>query len=82
MIDFSDVTIIIPHLGADDQQEFSLEHCVYSLHETVPDIRILVVTNGRQCKMHGVGNIDLQDQQFGLKHFWNVGADMKVVLQK
>lgn len=27
-------------------------------------------------------NIDLQDQQFGLKHFWNVGADMKVVVQK
>src|SRR3990167_316583 len=27
-------------------------------------------------------NIDLQDQEFGLKHFWNVGADMKVVLQK
>ena len=27
-------------------------------------------------------NIDFQDQQFGLKHFWNVGADMKVVIQK
>ena len=27
-------------------------------------------------------NIDLQDQQFGLKHFWNVGADMRVILQK
>lgn len=27
-------------------------------------------------------NIDINDQQFGLKHFWNVGADMKVVLQK
>ena len=27
-------------------------------------------------------NIDFQDQQFGLKHFWNVGADMKVVLKK
>lgn len=27
-------------------------------------------------------NIDFQDQQFGLKHFWNVGADMRVVLQK
>ena len=26
--------------------------------------------------------IELEDQQFGLKHFWNVGADMKVVLQK
>ena len=23
-----------------------------------------------------------EDQEFGLKHFWNVGADMKVVLQK
>ena len=27
-------------------------------------------------------NIELQDQQFGLKHFWNVGADMRVILQK
>ena len=27
-------------------------------------------------------NIDVADQQFALKHFWNVGADMKVTLQK
>src|SRR3990167_135976 len=27
-------------------------------------------------------DIDLQDQQFALKHFLNVGADMKVILQK
>ena len=27
-------------------------------------------------------NIDIEDQQFGLKHFWNVGADMKVIIQK
>lgn len=27
-------------------------------------------------------NMNLADQQFGLRHFWNVGADMKVVLQK
>lgn len=27
-------------------------------------------------------NIDKQDQEFALKHFWNVGADMRVTLQK
>ena len=27
-------------------------------------------------------NIEKQDQEFGLKHFWNVGADMRVILQK
>ena len=27
-------------------------------------------------------NIEKADQEFGLKHFWNVGADMRVILQK
>ena len=27
-------------------------------------------------------NIEKADQEFGLKHFWNVGADMRVILKK
>ena len=61
MIPFSSCTLIIPHLGATDQQEKALDQCFYSLKETVPDIKILVATNGRKCK-HDKGHVDLYEQ--------------------
>ena len=61
MIPFGSVTVVIPHLGADEQQESALDQCFYSLKETVPDIKILVATNGRQCK-HEKTHVDLYEQ--------------------
>lgn len=49
MIKPEDVTIIIPHLGGTVEREYSLDQCLKSLKETVPDIRIIVVKNGNQC---------------------------------
>src|ERR1041384_4199200 len=46
MIKSSDITIIIPHLGADDQQRYSLEQCLESLRETVPNIVRMIAFNG------------------------------------
>lgn len=46
MIKRSDVTIVIPHLGATKEQCYSLTQCLASLKEYSPDIQILVVKNG------------------------------------
>ena len=63
MIQFDAVTIIIPHLGVDKQQEYSLDQCWISLRETVPDIKIIVATNGRQCLEHRhTSDVDIGDQ--------------------
>lgn len=45
MISPKDVTIIIPHLGATEEQAYSLNQCLVSLHETVPDIKKIVALN-------------------------------------
>ena len=62
MILFSSVTIIIPHLGADEQQETALDQCFLSLKDTVPDIKIIIATNGRKCTQHDRGHIELYEQ--------------------
>ena len=62
MIPYENTTIIVPHLGADEQQEYSLDQCFISLKETVPNIKIIVATNGRQCTKHERGQIDLYEQ--------------------
>lgn len=49
MIDHKDITIIIPHLGADQQQEYAFNECYASLRESVPDIKIVVAKNGPAC---------------------------------
>lgn len=46
MIDQKDVTIIMPHLGATQTQCNAFKETLTSLHETVPDIRIIVTKNG------------------------------------
>lgn len=46
MIKPEDVTIIIPHFGADKNQCNALSMCLKSLAETVPEIKIVVVKNG------------------------------------
>src|SRR3990167_5288287 len=46
MIKPEDVTIIIPHLGADEQQEYAFVECIKSLQKTSPDIPLIVVSNG------------------------------------
>lgn len=44
----SDVTIIIPHLGATKEQHYALRECLISLRQTAPDIKIIVAKNGRE----------------------------------
>jgi len=46
MLDREDATIIIPHLGANEDQKRSLKECLISLNETVPDVRKIVAFNG------------------------------------
>lgn len=46
MIKPSDVSIIIPHLGATKEQCYSLKECLTSLQENSPEIRVIVVKNG------------------------------------
>src|SRR3990167_3191250 len=46
MIKPEDVTIIIPHLGANKESRYALKECLQSLQETVPDIKKIVVLNG------------------------------------
>jgi GT2 family glycosyltransferase len=64
MINQEDITIIIPHLGETEEQEYSLDECLKSLNETVPDIKKIVVKNGyggdgaELCH----GNITLDEQ--------------------
>lgn len=48
LIDASQVTIIIPHLGQEKNQEDSLATCVTSLQRTIPDVRRIIVKNGGQ----------------------------------
>src|SRR5574343_1578183 len=61
MIKPEDVTIIIPHLGGTPESEYSLEQCEISLRETVPDMKIVVATNGMKCEKGG-GNIYIREQ--------------------
>ena len=49
MIKQSDCTIIIPHYGSSDEAEYALDECLQSLKETVPDIKIILAINGREC---------------------------------
>jgi hypothetical protein len=48
MIKPSDVTIIVPHLGADVSQINAMQECWKSLDETAPDIDKILVTNGEK----------------------------------
>ncbi len=45
MISQNDVTIIIPHLGKNDDMKRALNECLKSLDETVPDIKKIVAMN-------------------------------------
>ena len=60
MIKQSDCTIIIPHLGGSPESEYAVEQCLISLRETVPDIKVIVVKNGPECKHYG--DIRINDQ--------------------
>lgn len=46
MIKKEDVTIVIPHLGSSEEQEYSLTQCKLSLEETAPEIEVVVAKNG------------------------------------
>lgn len=48
MIDQKNCTIIIPHFGADVQQEYALNECLKSLRETTTSPIILAI-NGEKC---------------------------------
>lgn len=49
MIKQSDVVIVIPHLGADKDQEYAFDQSYASLRESAPDIQIVVAKNGPAC---------------------------------
>ena len=49
MIKPSDVTIIIPHLGENKEQEYAFDECYASLRESTPEIPIVVAKNGGAC---------------------------------
>src|SRR3990167_6492227 len=49
MIDQSQVSIVIPHLGETKEQEYSFDECYASLRESTPEIRIVVAKNGGAC---------------------------------
>ena len=61
MIDASQVSIIIPHLGSNKEQEFALEQCLGSLDESC-DIEIIVVKNGEECKHNNMSSIRIYKQ--------------------
>ena len=46
MIDPKDITIIIPHLGANEESRYAIKQCLVSLRETAPDINKIIVLNG------------------------------------
>jgi len=60
MIDTSQVSIVIPHLGQTSEQEYALDQCLQSLKETFSG-KILVVANGRKTCNHE-WNIHIADQ--------------------
>src|SRR3990172_2938484 len=62
MIDTSQVSIVIPHLGSTKEQEYALEQCRTSLTEIVPNIKILVAKNGSECVHNGDIWVREQDQ--------------------
>lgn len=59
MIDQKNVTIIIPHLGADQQQADAWRECLRSLDETVPEMTKITATNGSYCTF---GEVNLKEQ--------------------
>ncbi len=61
MIDKKDCTIIIPHLGSDDQQEFSLNHCLDSLMGSVGEMNSVLAKNGSENCLHA-GDVDVASQ--------------------
>lgn len=52
MIDQSQVTIVVPHLGGTKESEYSLDQCLQSLQETVPDMKRIVAFNGDEICKH------------------------------
>lgn len=62
MIDTKDCTIIIPHLGGTFEAETSLDECLTSLKETVPDMKIMVAVNGAKCIKHRNADLFVKDQ--------------------
>lgn len=63
MVKPEDVTIIIPHLGATKESRYSLQECLKSLNETVPNSRKIVAFNGWvPGSDYQVGDIALIDQ--------------------
>ena len=48
MISINDISFIIPHLGATEDQCRALNICLDSLMETTPSLKIIIVKNGQQ----------------------------------
>src|SRR3990167_7691455 len=52
MIDTSQVTIVIPHLGGTAEAENALDECLRFLEETVRDMKKIIAVNGSRCIAH------------------------------
>ena len=84
MIKPSEVTIIIPHLGADEQQEYSMDQCLISLRETAPEIKRIVAINGSKCperfdQEEEVPSPPLETYQLGTFSPIIIGINSKIV---
>ena len=62
------LTIIIPHLGETKEQQYALSQCLSSLHETQPDIPIVLATNGTEPKY-----VPLYWNNISRIHLWEQG---------
>ncbi len=63
MINPEKCTIIIPHLGESAGEEYSIEQCIRSLMETVPQMKFLIAKNGpKECAHSSDVWVSQQDQ--------------------
>ena len=62
MIDQKDVTIVIPHLGANEEQRQSLNKCYLSISSSMLGSKIIVAQNGWNKNDIPVGTIAMVDQ--------------------
>lgn len=65
MINQSQCTIIIPHLGMTKEEEYAIDQCLISLKETAPDIRVMIAKNGPKCS-HDNFDVWVKEQDQGM----------------
>jgi hypothetical protein len=62
MVAEKDVTIIIPHLGGSNEEEYALDMCMDSLNESAPDMELLIAKNGDLYNCNHNRDVDVKKQ--------------------